>query len=83
MPSKKTAAPTGKVKMTLSMDAALLRELRVMASTLPPALFPSISGVIIEATRKSVERLRRRHNDGEPFTSDTKPIVRTGRRPSA
>jgi len=83
MASRKTSGPTGKVKMTISMDAALLHELRVIASKLPPALFPSISGVIIEATRKTVERLRKQHNDGNPFTSDTKPVVRTGRRPGA
>ena len=83
MPSKKTSAPTGKVKMTISMDAALLHELRVIASKLPPALFPSISGAIVEATRKTVERLRKQHNNGKPFTSDTKPVVRTGRRAGA
>jgi hypothetical protein len=70
-----------RVKMTISIDSDLLRELRVMASTLPPALFPSISGAIVEATRDLVDRMRLEHNDGAPFTSDTKPKVRTGRRP--
>ena len=80
MPSRKAKAPQGKVKMTISMDASLLHELRVIASTLPPAAFPSISGAIVEATQRAVEELREAHNDGEPFTSDTKPKVRTGRR---
>lgn len=70
-----------RVKMTLSVPEDLLRELRVIASTLPPAVFPSISGAIVEATQKAVEELREAHNEGEPFTSDTKPVVRTGRRP--
>lgn len=70
-----------RVKMTISIDSDLLRELRVMASTLPPALFPSISGAIVEATRELVERMRHEHNEGEPFTSETAPKVRTGRRP--
>ena len=69
------------VKMTLSVPEDLLLELRVIASTLPPALFPSISGAIVEATQRAVEELREQHNEGEPFTSDTKPVVRTGRRP--
>lgn len=69
-----------RVKMTISIDADLLRELRVMASTLPPVLFPSISGAIVEATRDLVERMRRDHNEGAPFTSDTPPKLRIGRR---
>lgn len=78
-PTPQPEAP--RVKMTISIDSDLLRELRVMASTLPPALFPSISGAIVEATRELVERMRREHNEGDPFTSETAPKVRTGRRP--
>ena len=70
-----------RVKMTISIDENLLRELRVIASTLPPAVFPSISGAIVEATQRAVEELREAHNEGAPFTSDTPPKVRTGRRP--
>jgi len=74
--------PTARrVKMTISIDADLLRELRVMASVLPPAVFPSISGAIVVATREAVERLREEHNEGEAFTSETPPKVRTGKRP--
>ena len=65
---------------TISIDADLIHELRVIASALPPAIFSSISGAIVEATRELVERMRREYNDGEPFTSETAPKVRTGRR---
>ena len=72
-----------RVKMTISMDADLLHELRVMASELPAKDFPSISGFIVGATLEAVERVREERNEGKPFESDEPPKVRTGRRPGS
>lgn len=80
MAEAKDSTHPNKQKITISIESELIQELRVMASVLPPVLFPSISGAIVDATRQLIQKMRRDHNGGNPFTSESTPIVRTGRR---
>lgn len=75
-PSKATTE-----KATFTLPTELLAELRAMAVELPPKAFPSISGFAAEAIREAVEKARRDHNQGQPFESEERPKVRTGRPP--
>ena len=78
---KHPPAPTK--RMTISMPADLLEELRVMATELPPKQMPSISGFIVQTVRAAVEQARNDLNDGQPFESGETIKPRTGRRPGS
>lgn len=75
------ARASAKTKLTILMPADLVRELRSAWQALPSEVFPSITGVVTEATRVALQRMRDDYNDGEPFKVHGTPKVSPGRRP--
>jgi len=65
------AAPSGAhpVKVTYNLPADLVEEARnaVLALMAPPVRL-TLSALVVSALRRELERLRKLHNAGEPFT---------------
>jgi len=69
-------------KLTLDIEADLIREVRVACVELPPKLTGGgPSGFVSRAVEAYLASLRSKYNDGEPFASDEEPRIPRGPRP--
>jgi hypothetical protein len=69
------AGPTPRTKATFDIPDALLRELRVAVSELPPKHVPGgLSGLVARGIEAELDRLRRAHNGGQPFESESSEV---------
>lgn len=69
------ASPSRLVKATYNVPAALVEETRnaVLSLSGPPVRL-TLSALVEAALRKELERLRKAHNEGEPFSGSGKAL---------
>ena len=78
-PAPKPKKQPNRKKLTLDIDGALIREVRVACVELPPKLTGGgPSGFVSRAVEKYLAELRAEHNQGEPFESDEEPQIPRG-----